>query len=104
MTKSKIFTGVKFGFELEETLELPLRVCDLAPMSSLAISIFDMDKVDEEPIACTVIDLFDGRRRLRQGTWNCQLYVDQMPDLTTNCKTAALTDDETCLELNNSLR
>lgn len=46
MTKPKIFTGVKFGFELDETLEIPLRVCDLACLSSLAISIFDMDRVE----------------------------------------------------------
>lgn len=65
MIKSKIFTGVKFSYELDEILEIPLRVCDLAPLSSLAISIFDMERVGEEPIASTVIDLFDSRRRLR---------------------------------------
>ena len=102
--KSKIFTGVKFSYELDETLEIPLRVCDLAPLSSLAISIYDMDRVEEEPIASTVIDLFDGRHRLRQGTWNCMLHIDQKPDLTTKCTTAALTSNQTCVELNNALR
>jgi len=33
LIKSKIFTGVKFCYELDETLEIPLRVCDLAPLS-----------------------------------------------------------------------
>ncbi len=63
--QSKIFTGVKFSYELDEVLEIPLRVCDLAPLSSLAISIYNMDRVEEEPIASTVIDLFDARRCLR---------------------------------------
>lgn len=59
--KSKIFTGVKFCYELDELIQIPLRVCDLAPLSSLAISIYNLDRVDEEPIASTVIDLFDCR-------------------------------------------
>jgi len=66
----RIYTGVKYGFELDEIIELPLNVCDLAPLSSIAISIFNMDSLDETPIASTVVDLFDSRRCLRQGTWN----------------------------------
>lgn len=102
--KQKIFTGVKFCYELDETLEIPLRVCDLAPLSSLAISIYNLDRVEEEPIASTVIDLFDSRRCLRQGTWNCQLHVDKQPDLTSAATTPALTDHKTCIEINNALR
>jgi Phosphoinositide 3-kinase C2 len=72
----KIFTGVKYSFDLDDIIELPLKVCDLAPLSSLAISIFSMDRVEETPIASTVIDLFDSKRRLRQGTWNLMLHTD----------------------------
>ena len=61
----KIFTGVKYSYELDDVIELPLKVCELAPLSNLAISIFSMDRVEETPIACTVIDLFDSKRRLR---------------------------------------
>lgn len=61
----RIYTGVKYGFELDETIELPLNVCDLAPLSSIAISIFNMDSLNEKPIASTVVDLFDSRRCLR---------------------------------------
>lgn len=100
----KIFTGVKFSYELEDTLEIPIKICDLAPLSSLAISIFDMSRLEEEPIASTVIDLFDSKKRLRQGTWNCQLHVDKMPDLTTECLTPAITDSKTCVALNNSMQ
>jgi hypothetical protein len=63
-----------------------------------------MDRVEEEPIACTVIDLFDSKRRLRQGTWNCQLHIDRTPDMTTNCETPALTDNKTCVGINKALR
>ena len=63
-----------------------------------------MDRVEEEPIASTVIDLFDARRCLRQGTWNCLLHVDKRPDLTLECSTPALTDNKTCVGINNALR
>lgn len=76
----KIFTGVKYSYELDDVIELPLKICELAPLSSLAISIYSMDKVEEIPIACTVIDLFDSKRRLRQGTWNLMLHNDKVPD------------------------
>ena len=67
----KIYTGVKFYYELEEEVKLPIKICDLAPLTSLAITIYNMDSFDEEPIASTVIDVFDQKRRLRQGTFNC---------------------------------
>ena len=59
MIEPKIFTGVKYSFEIDDVIELPLKVCELAPLSSLAISIFSMDRLDDTPIASTVIDLFD---------------------------------------------
>ena len=55
----KLLTGVKFSYELEETLEVPLKICELAPMSSLAISIYNMDAIEQGPVASTVINLFD---------------------------------------------
>ena len=50
---TKIFTGVKFNHEFNEVLEIPLRVCDLAPISSLSISIYSMDQIDQKPLAST---------------------------------------------------
>ena len=61
----KIYTGVKFSYELDEMIELPLRVCDLAPLSSLAISIYNMETIGECPIASTVVDIFDSAHCLR---------------------------------------
>ena len=100
----KLLTGVKFSYELEETLEIPLKVCELAPLTSLAISIYNMDQIEEGPIAATVINLFDQKHRLRQGTWNCQLHLNREPDLTDRCETPALTADKTCAGINTMLR
>jgi len=55
----KIFTSTKYSYEIDDVIELPFKVCELAPLSSLAISIFSMDRIDDTPIASTVIDLFD---------------------------------------------
>ena len=66
----KLFTGVKYAYELNEVMTFPLKFKDLAPLSRLAIEIFNLDGEEDKPIASTVIDIFDSKRRLRQGTWN----------------------------------
>lgn len=62
----KLYTGVKYCYELDELLVFPLKINDLSPLSRISIQIFDMDRTsidDDEgeliPIASTVIDLFD---------------------------------------------
>lgn len=96
MVKPKIYTGVKYGFELDEIIELPINVSDLAPLSSIAISIYNMDSFEEKPIASTVLDIFDSRRCLRQGTWNLQLHLGSNPDPSLKCRTPSLTEHHTC--------
>jgi hypothetical protein len=44
----KLFTGVKYNYELDELLTFPLKMRDLTPQSRLAIEIFDMNKEDPE--------------------------------------------------------
>jgi len=57
----KLFTGVKYSYELKEALTFPLKFKDLSPLARIAIEIFNLDRDDaDEPIASTVIDLFDG--------------------------------------------
>lgn len=102
-------TGVKYGFELDEILEFPLKIKDLAPRTMLSIAIFNMDRsLDDDlqlkPIASTVLDVFDCHKRLRQGTWNLELYLDQLPDTSLKSKTPGLTSHSTTYELNNTLR
>jgi hypothetical protein len=77
----KLFTGVKYFYELKEVLTFPLKYKDLSPISRLAIQIFSFDSPNmDTPIASTVVDLFDSKRRLRQGTWNLQLHRDKVVD------------------------
>jgi len=56
------------------------------------------------PIASTVVDLFDSKHRLRQGTWNLQLHHNKKADTRLNSETPGLTNDTTTLEINNILR
>jgi len=68
---TKLYTGVKYSYELEDTLQFPLKIKDLSIMSRLGIQIYSMEADDiDKPIASTVVDLFDAHKRLRQGTWN----------------------------------
>ncbi|MFO0118224.1 MAG: hypothetical protein ACK521_11635 [bacterium] len=100
-----MFTGVKYFYELKEVLTFPLKYKDLSPISRLAINIFSFDSPNmDRPIASTVVDLFDSKRRLRQGTWNLQLHLDKAADSNLNSQTPGLTDDPTTLEINNILR
>ena len=85
-------------------MQLPFLVSDLAPSTSIAISVFSMDRIDPLPIASTVIDLFDSNRCLRQGTWNFLLHLDQAPDISQDCKTPGLISVNNCLEINKCLR
>ena len=63
---TKLFTGVKYSYELEDTLTFPLKIKDISIMSRLGIQIYSMEAEDiDAPIASTVIDLFDAHKRLR---------------------------------------
>jgi Phosphoinositide 3-kinase C2 len=71
----KLFTTLQRAFEVNEKLIFPLRYCDLALVSLIGITIYDMRRpLAESVVASTTIDLFDGKQRLRQGTINLQLW------------------------------
>jgi hypothetical protein len=58
-----------------------------------------MSAAGEQPIATTVIDVFDKRRSLRQGTFDCLLHTEQSD------RNFALVDtNKTCVKVNNILR
>jgi len=114
----KLYTGVKYNYELDELMTFPLKQRDLTPQSRLAIEIFDMDKEDVEqvvdeygnykdkPIASTVFDLFDSKMRLRQGTWALLLHRDKLADikLDSNTTSALPAGDNDAKTLNNTLK
>ena len=64
-SQTKLFTGVKYGYELNEMLQFPLKIKDLGPLARLSFTIYDMDRENEEPLCSTVVDLFDAHKRLR---------------------------------------
>jgi len=77
----------------------------LSSKSAIAVKIFNMDQIDDTPIASTVMDLFDNLGKLRQGTWNCKLYENTLPDYQLKTCTPGLPYNDTqCTELNNMLR
>ena len=42
----KLFTGVKYAFELGEVMTFPIKFKDLAPLSRIAIEIYNIDRED----------------------------------------------------------
>ena len=89
----KLYTGVKYSYELDDVLNFPLKIKDLPILARLGIQIYSMEADDtEKTIASTVIDLFDSHKRLRQGTWNLQLHMNKSIDRTFACNTPGLTN------------
>lgn len=104
-TGTKLYTGVKYTYELDHVLKFPLKIKDLSILSRLGIQIYSMEADDiDKPIASTVIDLFDKHKRLRQGTWNLQLHLDKSADKSLACETPGLTAHKTTVEINNKLK
>ena len=65
-------------------VNIPLRYCDLAPISLLGITIYDMHRpIAESVVASTTIDLFEPNSLLlRQGTFNLHLWPKVAANLT----------------------
>lgn len=71
----KFYTGLQKTMDINEKVILPLRYCDLAAVSLVGITIYDMQRpVAESVVASTTIDLFDAKHRLRQGTVDLLLW------------------------------
>lgn len=113
IVEPKLYTGVKYNFELDELLTFPLKIRDLTPTSLLAIEVFHMDRDTEEgedamevPIASTVVDLFDCENRLRQGTWDLLLHKKLKADykLDSNITSGLPANDNDSKCLNNALK
>ena len=99
----KQYTPVSFNYEFDDIFELPLRICDLSNCTQLAFKLYNMDSIDDAPLASTVLDLVDSRGCLRQGTWNCVLHEGKLPDYSL-VETPALPDTPDCLAINNMLK
>jgi hypothetical protein len=76
-------SGVLSNYDLNQEFEFPLRICDLTPNTHVGITIYDMSRSkDLGPLASTVIDIFDGKQRMRQGTFNLYLWKNKITDMS----------------------
>ena len=92
--------------EINEQITVPIRYCDLAQLSLLGITIYDMHRaVAESVVASTTIDLFDPTSLLlRQGTFNLHLWPNVAADVThLGTKTPGLHADNKSLQEVNKL-
>ena len=97
----KFYTGIQGAFEINDKIIFPLRYCDLAPISIIGITLYDMKKpFDESVIAGTTIDLFDEKMRLRQGTIDLYLWPKVKADPSLQTKTPGLLRTRSLEEIN----
>ena len=84
-----------------EKIIFPIRYCDLATVSLIGITIYDMKKpYAESLLAGTTIDIFDEKFRLRQGVFNLYLWPKVKADICLNSKSPGLFDHEALKEIN----
>ena len=70
------YTSVQSAFEIGEKIVFPIRYCDLATVTFLGFTIYDMKKpYNESCVGGTTVDLFDEKHRLRQGTLNLNIWT-----------------------------
>lgn len=74
-------TGVISRYDLNQSIEFPIRICDLTPNTHISFTIYDLSRPQEKgPLAYTTIDLFDSKQRMRQGTFDLYLWKDVEKD------------------------
>jgi len=84
-------TGLLSTLELNQEITFPIRICDLTPNTHVGITIYDMSREHSRgPLASTVIDVFDSKQRMRQGTFNLFLWPDRKLDMSLECTTPGL--------------
>lgn len=91
---------------INEQITIPIRYCDLAQLSLLGITIYDMHRpVSESVVASTTIDLFEPTSLLlRQGTFNLHLWPNKPADVThLGTKTPGVHADNKSLQEVNKL-
>mmetsp|Transcript_44427 Transcript_44427/g.43098 ORF Transcript_44427/g.43098 Transcript_44427/m.43098 type:complete len:105 (-) Transcript_44427:2223-2537(-) len=90
----KLYTGINSSYAIKEKMVIPIKYCDLSPLSIIGISIYDMKKPFETAlIGSTTIDLFDQKLSLRQGTYNLFIWQNKLPDITINSQTPGLFEE-----------
>lgn len=100
-----IITQIKnFSNLNREIIELPVKIKDLTVHSMIGISIYDMNKTENNGLAgSTTLYLFDTKRRLRQGVLDLYLWKNKERDMNLTCRTPGLPPDNYYAESINSL-
>ena len=88
----------------QETIEFPIKIQDLSLHTVIGFSIYDMSKSENNGlIASTTLNLYDSKRRLRQGVYDLFLWKDKDIDLSFKCTTPGLPPDNFYTEKINAL-
>ena len=91
----KMQTGVISNYEIASEIEFPIRICDLTPNTHVGITVYDLSQNESTvPLASTMIDIFDSKQRLRQGTFNLYLWMKKELDMSIDCTTPGLFYDK----------
>ena len=100
-----IITEVKSFNNLgKEIIEFPIKIRDLSILTTIGFSLYDMNKIENDGlVASTTINLFDSKRRLRQGFLNLYLWKDKERDMSFKCTTPGLPPNNEYAEKINSL-
>ena len=84
-------SGLLTTLDLNMDIEFPLRICDLCPNTHVAITIYDLSKsMGEGLLGSTIIDVFDEKTRMRQGSYSLFVWKGKQADLSVECKTPGL--------------
>lgn len=84
-------SGLLTTLDLNMDMEFPLRICDLCPNTHVAITIWDLSKTMEQGLlGSTIIDIFDEKTRMRQGSYSLFIWKGKQADLSVECKTPGL--------------
>ena len=98
-------TPIKNFMNLDnEKIEFPIKIKDVTIHTMVGITIYDMNRMENDGlVASTTINLFDSKKRLRQGTFDLYLWNNSKVDLSFRRRTPGLPPNNEFSEKINSL-
>ena len=87
-------TSVLSNYELAQVVEFPVRICDLTQNTHITITLYDLNKpFNLGPLGSSVIDIFNSKGVLRQGTFNLYIWQGKNPDMSFKQLTPGLFEE-----------
>jgi hypothetical protein len=92
----------KYDHLYKQTIRFPVKIKDLPAQTSIGVSMYDFNKFEDGGlVGATVFNVFDTKRRLRQGVHDLVIHESKKPDLSYDFTTPGLPDnDEEAKEIN----